>query len=484
MNINKNLLAGSALCVGGFLPLSAASLDDVAEYIDLDGQAVAFADFTGDAQEIGASLTDIYNTYLQSAPNAMPIPLQFEALFSTLGIDTVEAVAFSSKEMDNGLMLNRSFTRLMGERVGLTALYDLGNRPFTAAQMAPDTATMVMSGQMNFDELRDTIVNLVVQVMGPMGQGLAQQELMNVLPGTDLTVTELFDELSVPMDFILQQELKETGEPEIQAWMRLQGSGAVLDRLLHMVAMFGIEAETTEMGVKVDFSPLMQDSPVGLILTNTPDGDLILYTSEEYNALVMSSEDKLVDTEAFKKLTAGLPKEAAFYSYNKGTDIAPLLEALGQEPEVAAYVPVIEKAVAFLVGDFMDPSASAVFAVDGGIAQMSYASFSYKQLAVALPTAFFGGLTAAMAIPAFQKVRTNSQEKAVTNNLRQLASAADQYMLEYGVTEVTYEDLGEYFADGALSPVCGEDYSGMVISQDMGELGITLPDGRYISIDF
>jgi len=32
------------------------------------------------------------------------------------------------------------------------------------------------------------------------------------------------------------------------------------------------------------------------------------------------------------------------------------------------------------------------------------------------------GLLAAMAIPAFQKVRVSSQEKAVVNNLRQFAS--------------------------------------------------------------
>lgn len=46
------------------------------------------------------------------------------------------------------------------------------------------------------------------------------------------------------------------------------------------------------------------------------------------------------------------------------------------------------------------------------------------------------GLLAAMAIPAFQKVRANSQDKAVTNNLRQLSSGADQYFLENGVTTV------------------------------------------------
>ena len=51
------------------------------------------------------------------------------------------------------------------------------------------------------------------------------------------------------------------------------------------------------------------------------------------------------------------------------------------------------------------------------------------------------GLLAAMAIPAFQKVRANSQDKAVTNNLRQLSSAADQYYLETGNTTVASSEL-------------------------------------------
>ena len=51
------------------------------------------------------------------------------------------------------------------------------------------------------------------------------------------------------------------------------------------------------------------------------------------------------------------------------------------------------------------------------------------------------GLLAAMAIPAFQKVRASSQDKAVLNNLRQLSSAADQYFLEAGVSTVSYGDL-------------------------------------------
>ena len=51
------------------------------------------------------------------------------------------------------------------------------------------------------------------------------------------------------------------------------------------------------------------------------------------------------------------------------------------------------------------------------------------------------GLLAAMAIPAFQKVRQSSQDKAVLNNARQLSAAADQYFLENGVSSVASTSL-------------------------------------------
>jgi type IV pilus assembly protein PilA len=51
------------------------------------------------------------------------------------------------------------------------------------------------------------------------------------------------------------------------------------------------------------------------------------------------------------------------------------------------------------------------------------------------------GLLAAMAIPAFQKVRQSSQDKAVLNNARQLSAAADQYFLENGVSTAAQSSL-------------------------------------------
>ena len=69
------------------------------------------------------------------------------------------------------------------------------------------------------------------------------------------------------------------------------------------------------------------------------------------------------------------------------------------------------------------------------------------------------GLLAAMAIPAFQKVRTSSQDKAVLNNARQLAAAADQYFLENGVSSVTQGNLvGAANYVKALNLVANETY--------------------------
>jgi type IV pilus assembly protein PilA len=69
------------------------------------------------------------------------------------------------------------------------------------------------------------------------------------------------------------------------------------------------------------------------------------------------------------------------------------------------------------------------------------------------------GLLATMAIPAFQKVRINSQDKAVLNNARQLSAGADQYYLENGVSSCNLTDLvGPTTYIKALNSVAQEVY--------------------------
>ncbi len=81
------------------------------------------------------------------------------------------------------------------------------------------------------------------------------------------------------------------------------------------------------------------------------------------------------------------------------------------------------------------------------------------------------GLLAAMAIPAFQKVRENSQQKTVINNLRQIASAGQQYILEEGADDADYASLqGTYFAE--IDPVADETYTELTVESEGGTLSI------------
>lgn len=83
------------------------------------------------------------------------------------------------------------------------------------------------------------------------------------------------------------------------------------------------------------------------------------------------------------------------------------------------------------------------------------------------------GLLAAMAIPAFQKVRENSIRGALRNDARQLASAAQQYMLEFGTTTVDVTIGTDGDVTGSL-----EDYVNRVAKGTVGPGSITL-DGTF-----
>ena len=87
------------------------------------------------------------------------------------------------------------------------------------------------------------------------------------------------------------------------------------------------------------------------------------------------------------------------------------------------------------------------------------------------------GLLAAMAIPAFQKVRTASQTKTILNNLRQLNAASQQYFLENGAASVAYADLvGTDKFIKFIATVAGESYAVLIYNQTNTELSILAPN--------
>ena len=69
------------------------------------------------------------------------------------------------------------------------------------------------------------------------------------------------------------------------------------------------------------------------------------------------------------------------------------------------------------------------------------------------------GALAALAIPAFQKVRATAQDKAVLNNLRQIGAAADQYFIDFGTGTAELTSLvGSSNYIKAIYTVANESY--------------------------
>ncbi len=117
---------------------------------------------------------------------------------------------------------------------------------------------------------------------------------------------------------------------------------------------------------------------------------------------------------------------------------------------------------------------------DGILVRSSSSSSLKPELALASANPVTAGLIAAMAIPAFQKVRTASQEKAVLNNLRQLEAAAEQYYIETNARTATYDDLvGPTRYLKVINPVVGEDYRTLRFVRGQ-PLRLALPDGRVV----
>ena len=94
------------------------------------------------------------------------------------------------------------------------------------------------------------------------------------------------------------------------------------------------------------------------------------------------------------------------------------------------------------------------------------------------------GLLAAMAIPAFNKVRETSQDKTITNNLRQLASAADQYFMEEGASQAASSDIigTDLYIKSMPSAVAGESYTSIFnISSVFTQLSVSKSDGNVVT---
>ncbi len=78
---------------------------------------------------------------------------------------------------------------------------------------------------------------------------------------------------------------------------------------------------------------------------------------------------------------------------------------------------------------------------------------------------------------------TEQCKKAMTNNLRQVASGGLQYILENGTASAQYKDLVPIYFQ-PINPVCGEDYTKLTVSEDGGAMSVTALNGEVVEYKY
>lgn len=461
----------------------------VNQHLELGGTLYGYVDVDGDVLKIVGGLHEVFGQMAKMQPGmAMVANQDFGAIATKLGLTDVKAIGLSSVRDDSGFFRNRAFFYTPGERHGL--LLGLGGKPGPLAHvnLAPADTAFYSEADLDLPVVYRTIKDVVSQVAGePVGNQL-EEAIKKAGDNISLSVLDLIYGLKGRSAAVVRIDPERTMRtpgpqgiaiPAFSLLLCVDGVGPVVEPALAKSPAF----KRTDEGTLHVFQ-LAQALPIeGVQPVIVIDGTTLYFaTTRAFLDECRSGKPGLAQSAEFQKASAamGTDNNGLTYVHPRVFDAIRKITALN--PNLP---PQVQSMMAMVVGKLPKidrPMVAVRTNLPDGILVRAYWDRSLKQdvamIAVYNPVSI--GLMAAMAIPAFQKVRASSQEKAVLNNLRQLSSAADQYYLEHGTDSVTYNELvgpGKYIKQ--MQSVAGEDYHQILFMQGR-PLRVRLPDGRVI----
>jgi type IV pilus assembly protein PilA len=464
----------------------------VNQHLELGGTLYGYIDVDGDPLKVASSLQKLAEQIAATQPMAAPFLKQdYAQIFSILGFNDIKAAGVSSVPAATGGFRNRAFFYMPAGRHGLFAGLGGPPAPFSYVKLAPADADIYGEGEVDlpavYAALRavvgkvagDATVNQLETALKEAGKpaGFSAYDLIQSFKGRSVTILRLDPEhtmtIPAPTPFVI---------PSLSLLIRIDGIGGALQGALAKLPVL----EHTQEGA-VHFYTLKAQLPVeGLRPVLAVDGTaLYLATTREFLIECQQRKAGLDQNPAFQRALAEVGREGNSLGYMSPRFMARLRQ-LGQlNPQAAPQVKQIFDMMANSLPVLERPIVAVRINEADGILVRSVSYRSLKQDVAVL--AFYNpvtvGLLAAMAIPAFQKVRQASQEKAITNNLRQLGAAADQYYLENGVDSTTYDKLvGPDKYVKQIMTVAGENYRTLKFKQGQ-PLSVRTSDGRVIRYD-
>ena len=461
----------------------------VSRQLELGGTLYGYVDVDGDARKLSGGLQSALQQMAKGQPALRPVAEKnLVEIFQLLGVEDIKAVGVSSVPEGNGFFRNRAFVYMPDGRHGLLA--SLGGKagPFTRLNLAPADTDFYAETEMDLPVLYKTVKEVVAKVSGEPASNQMDAALKKAGEAAALSVLDLIYGLKGHAAIVLKFD------PQKNLHLPIPG-GAVMPAFSLLIAVDGIGQVIEPVLAK---SPMLKMSQAGsqhLYESRQPlpiegiqpvivvdGGAFFIATSREFLAQCREQKTGLGDTPEFRAALAQVGAEGNGLTYLHPRFFTRLQEIETLNPNL----PEDAKATLHFVMSNLPTPNQPLIAVrtnlPEGILIRSHWNRSLKQdvAMVSVYNPVTVGVLAAMAIPAFQKVRTASQQKAVLNNLRQFAAAGDQYCLENGVDHASYSDLvgpGKYIK--VLTPVAGENYTQLKFVQ--GEaLHVRLANGQRV----
>lgn len=485
----------------------AASFEAVAGKLDLGGEVFTFVDLGTVIQNIGTNLSEMMKSMSGTMPpdmmdmqTLMLMNMPYDQALKTLGLTDLNAIGMSSYR-EGTLYRNKAVLYLPEGPQGIFGLFGQEPHAFESLKLAPAGTDVFLEQDFSGTALRELIHTGAEDIFPGSGKQMAAGLLGNpVKPGVNMTWDELLQkldtritlvvELGEPTEFHLPTMMTPVNMPKFKVLIALKGLAWLVEDGIVPTAMLDRQTD----GDYVIYQDSSENSAAGYlpsVITDSKTGDLYLTTHIDYFKACLAGKTSLTDDAGYRKAMAGLPTQGNSLVYVSRDAFNALVDARTQMEQTSPmgmsvlglyqlYLPIlgIDKVDAdgAIVGvveansifsDGRWPTSNRMNALSGG--PMSSIATS--------------GVLAAMAIPAFNKVRTQSREKAITNNLRQIASAGQQYILEEGVPEAGYDKLeGTYF--NSIEPVAGENYTDLVVHEEGGTLEVTTASGETVSYPY
>jgi hypothetical protein len=459
----------------------------VNQQLELGGTLYGYVDVDGDVLKLTSGLQEVLTQVAAMQPAVEPYVKQdFSAIATKLGLTDIKAAGVSSVPDGTGYFRNRMFFYTPGERHGL--LLGLGGKPgpFTHLHLAPADTAFYAEADLDLPVVYRTIKDVVAQVAGePVGNQM-EATLKNAGEAAALSVLDLIYGLKGHSAVVLRIDDEKTMAlpggavtlPSFSLLLCVDGVGPVVERALQQSPLFKRTDETTHLYEVTQPLPIEGIQPVVLIDGNT----LFFATTRAFLDQCRTQKSSLAESDEFRRATAGVGTEGNGITYVHPRAFAALRRIEKLNPSLPPQAQSVLALVLRKVPKADRPMVLVRSNLPDGILIRAYWDRSFKQQVamISLYNPVTLGLVAAMAIPAFQKVRSSSQEKAVMNNLRQLSAAADQYYLETGFRTASFDALvgkGKYVQ--RLVPVMGENYRQLRFVQGQ-PLRLKMPNGKVI----